>query len=338
MSDKKRVKPTEFDLIRSYFAPLTANAPGAFELKDDAALLDEGAYVVTKDVIIAGVHFLEKDPIDLVARKLLRVNLSDLAAKGAKPLGYFLACVWPQGTKPDAVALFAQGLKEDQEHFSISLYGGDTCMHRIKSGPLTLSATFFGAPPRAGLTARSGARAGDDVYVSGVIGDAGLGLRALQRKGKFAAADKAPLIYRYQLPTPRLTLGGALTNVATAAIDVSDGLLADAAHIAAASDLRIEIEAGAIPLSAAAQRWLASARDEESAVTELATFGDDYEILFTAPPQLRRSVSVAAEASRTDVSRIGVVKRGEGAALIGEGGDVLETPASGFDHFSTDED
>ena len=322
----------EFDLIREIFAPLTENAPGAYGLLDDVAHVEGGDFLVTKDLIIAGVHFLEKDPLDLVARKLIRVNLSDLAAKGAKPIGYFLGCVWPEAVRRSDIELFAAGLREDQEMFKVVLLGGDTTAHRIKSAPLTLSATFFGTPPRAGVTRREGARQGDDVYVSGTIGDAGLGLKALRREGKIAAADKAPLIYRYQLPTPRLSLGSALTNVATAAIDVSDGLVADARHIATASGLRIEIDAGAIPLSPAAQRWLGAG--DPTRIAELATFGDDYEILFTAPPQLRRSVSVAAEASRTDVTRIGVVKRGEGSALIGPEGEEIPLAQAGFDHFA----
>ena len=133
---------SEFDIIREIFAPLTSDAPGAFNLTDDAALLND-SYVVTKDIMVAGVHFRPKDPLDLVARKLLRANLSDLAAKGAKPVGYVLGCVWPASIKRDAIELFAAGLKEDQDLFRVSLYGGDTVVHGTKSAPLTISATFF---------------------------------------------------------------------------------------------------------------------------------------------------------------------------------------------------
>jgi len=329
------VSDSEFDLIRDIFAPLASDAPGAFNLADDAALLEAGEYIVTKDLMVAGVHFLPKDPIDLVARKLLRVNLSDLAAKGARPVGYFLGCVWPVKTNRAAIEQFAEGLREDQALFNIALYGGDTTAHRVKSAPLTLSATFFGTAPRAGVTARASARPGDDLYVSGTIGDAGLGLMALRREGKFLAADKAPLIHRYQLPSPRLKLGAALANVASAAIDVSDGLLADAGHMARASGVRLEIDAGAIPLSAPARRWLAAQSDRDAALGALAGFGDDYEILFTAPPEMRRSVSVAAKASRTDVSRIGSVRRGEGVVLIDAGGDEIAVEQAGYDHFES---
>ena len=325
---------SEFGLIDKYFSPLTEGAPGAFGLTDDAALLQSGEYIVTKDMLISGVHFLRNDPLDLVARKLLRVNLSDLAAKGAKPVGYFLGCAWPDTISETDVAQFAEGLSEDQRLFGFSLFGGDTCAHRSRDGVLVLSATFFGAPPRGEMALRSGARHGDDVYVSGTIGDAGLGLKVLKRKGKFPTSDKAPLVHRYQLPTPRISLGGALSNIATATIDVSDGLIADASHIGNASDVRVEIDSSAIPLSAQGTRWRSSHSDEVEAISELSTFGDDYEILFTAPPELRRSVSVAADASRTQVTKIGQVRKGVGAVLLDASGNEIDLSRLGYQHFS----
>jgi len=325
---------SEFDIIADIFSPLAKDAPGAFDLKDDAALVDEGALVITKDVMIAGVHFLPKDPLDLVARKLIRVNLSDLAAKGAKPIGYFLGCAWPANIKREKIELFAAGLKDDQEAFRISLYGGDTTLHSVKAAPLTLSATFFGTPPRRGVTRRSGASTGDDLYVSGTIGDAGLGLKALTKEEKFTTVDKASLAGRYHLPDPRLSLGAALAGLATAAIDVSDGLIADAGHLAKASGLRAEIDAVTIPRSAAAASWIAAQSHRWRALAALASSGDDYEIVFSAPPAMRRSVTVAAKASRTEVSRIGTLTRGEGAVLLDEKGEEVAVPSGGgFDHF-----
>jgi len=323
----------EFDLIREVFAPLTASAPGAFNLVDDVALLEEQNLVVTKDLMVAGVHFLPKDPLDLVARKLIRANLSDLAAKGAKPMGYFLGCVWPATIKRDAVELFAHGLKEDQDQYRIALYGGDTVAHAVKTAPLTLSATFFGAPPKQGITKRGGAALGDDLYVSGTIGDAGLGLAALKKEFKFTTVDKASLATRYQLPEPRLSLGAALAGLATAAIDVSDGLIADAEHLARASGLRASIEAVAIPRSPAAGAWIAAQDNRWRALAAIAAFGDDYEVLFAAPPAMRRSITVAAKASRTDVTRIGSFTRGAGAGLLNENGAEIPVPSPGFDHF-----
>jgi thiamine-monophosphate kinase len=323
----------EFEIIRDIFAPLAKDAPGAFGLTDDAALIDVGALVVTKDVLIAGVHFLPKDPLDLVARKLIRVNLSDLAAKGAKPIGYFLGCAWPSNIKREKIELFAAGLKDDQERFRLSLYGGDTTMHSVKTAPLTLSATFFGAPPARGMNLRSGASPGDDIYVSGTIGDAGLGLMALRKELKFTTVDKASLAGRYHLPEPRLSLGAALAGLATATIDVSDGLLSDARHLADASGLRAEIDAVSIPRSPAAASWIATQDNRWRAIGALASSGDDYEIFFAAPPAMRRSVTVAAKASRTEVSRIGTLKRGEGAVLVDENGAEIAVPSGGFDHF-----
>ena len=324
----------EFEIIRDVFAPLAANADGALGLTDDAAILEKGPFVVTKDTIVSGVHFLAKDPLDLVARKLIRVNLSDLAAKGAKPLGYFLSCVWPAGVKLEQIDLFARGLKEDQDHFRVLLYGGDTTAHRLKTGPATFSATFFGAPPRQGITRRSGAQTGDDLYVTGAVGDAGLGLKALQKEEKFTTVDKATLALRYHLPEPRLSIGAAIAGFATAAIDVSDGLMADAAHLARASGLRAEIDAVSIPRSSAAGAWVARQTSRWKALADIASFGDDYEILFTAPPSMRRSVAVAAKAAKTDVARIGAMARGEGAALLDENAREIALRAAGFNHFA----
>ncbi|MBT8473177.1 MAG: thiamine-phosphate kinase [Marinicaulis sp.] len=324
----------ERDIIRDIFAPLTADAPGAFNLTDDAAVLDGGPYVVTKDVLIAGVHFRPKDPLDLVARKALRVNLSDLAAMGAKPEGYVLGCVWPGNIKRAAIEDFARGLGEDQAAYRVSLYGGDTTAHKLKSGPLTISVTMFGAPPKQGVTRRSTAGAGDDLYVTGSIGDAGLGLKALGREEKFTTVDKASLSGRYHLPEPRLSMGQAIAGLATAAIDLSDGLMIDVGRLAAASGLRAEIDAVSIPRSAAAAAWIARQDKRWRALAALSTFGDDYEIAFTAPQSMRRSVMMAAKASRTEVARIGSLTRGEGAVLLTETGAEIPTPRDGFDHFA----
>ena len=323
----------EFGVIKEIFAPLSEKAPGAFALTDDVAELGANAYIVTKDVMVAGVHFLPKDPLDLVARKLIRANLSDLAAKGAKPVGYFLGCIWPQNIKRDHIELFAKGLQEDQESFRIALMGGDTVAHGAKTAPLTLSGTFFGLPPKQGVTLRSGASAGDDLYVTGVIGDAGLGLAALKKEIRFTTVDKASLAGRYHLPEPRLSLGAAIAGLATASVDVSDGLVADAGHLAGASGVAAKIEAPQIPLSRAARDWANGEDDFEDAVARLASFGDDYEILFAAPAALRRSVSMAAKASRTEVTRIGVLTRGEGVTLVNNDGVKIATPERGYDHF-----
>lgn len=320
----------EFDIIAKYFAPLATEA-GAFGLKDDAALL--APYVVTKDLIVEGVHFLSKDPLDLVAKKALRVNLSDLAAKGAKPSGYLLGCVWPAGVKEESIADFARGLAEDQESFRVTLFGGDTSAHQIKGAPLTISVTMLGAPSSAGLTRRNGAQPGDDVYVTGTIGDAGLGLRALTGETKPAAAAKKYLVERFRLPAPRLAAGSALAGLASAAIDVSDGLLADASHVAETSGSAIDIAAEKIPFSPAARAWLDAQGDRNAAIAGLAATGDDYEILFTAPQSRRRSIEMAGQVTKTPIVRIGTVSRGKGVRLIDESGRSIDAPKRGWDHF-----
>lgn len=325
----------EFDIIARYFAPLAAECEGAFGLADDAASLPVLDAVITKDLVVEGVHFRAKDKRGDVAKKALRVNLSDLAAKGARPLGYFLGCVWPRGVKEEAIAEFAAGLREDQDQFKIALMGGDTTAHAAKGAPLTISVTMVGARGPAGMIRRAGAKAGDDLYVSGTIGDAGLGLAVLSGELKPSPAHKAYLAGRYLLPMPRLSLGGALGGHASASIDVSDGLIADAGHIADQSAVSIDIQAEKIPLSEAAAAWLAKADDADEAYASLATFGDDYEILFTAPPSRRRSIEMASQVTKTLVARIGVVGRGKGVRLIGAGGTPIDLVARGFDHFES---
>lgn len=325
------MKGGEFELIREILAPLAADAAGAFGLTDDVARV--GDWVVTADMLIEGVHFLKSDPLDLVARKLIRVNLSDLAAKGARPVSYFLTAAWPAAAGRADIETFARGLREDQALFRIVLLGGDTTRHRDKSAPLTLSATFLGQAPRAGIVRRNGAAPGDDLYVSGTIGDAGLGLAALLKSEKFAAADREHVIARFRAPDPRTTLGGALPGLASASIDVSDGLLADAGHLAALSGLRIDIDAGAIPLSAPAARWLQRQADPDEALGRLASFGDDYEILFAAPPSRRRAVEMAAKLSKTPVARIGAFSRGACRVVLRSGDGEITPDAAGYDHF-----
>jgi len=320
----------EFAIIARYFSPLAIDA-GAFALTDDAALA--GPFLVTKDLLVEGVHFLPKDPRELVARKALRVNLSDLAAKGAKPAGYFLGCVWPAGVKEESIADFARGLAEDQEQFRISLFGGDTTAHADKSAPFTVSVTMFGTPAGGGVIHRKGAIPGDDVYVTGFIGDAGLGLRALKGSIKPSAAAKKHFIERFRLPSPRIAIGGALSGLASASIDISDGLLADAGHVASASGVAIEIAAAKIPLSTPGAEWRDAQDDWDAAIADLASCGDDYELLFTAPTARRRSIEMAAQVTRTPVARIGTVVRGEGVRLVGEDGALIATPRRGFDHF-----
>ena len=264
----------EFDWIAQLLRPLTRGAPEALDLLDDAAVIPSRPgfdLVVTKDALVAGVHFLPDDPLDLVARKLLRVNLSDLAAKGAEPWGYFLTTAWPTGTPWADKALFASGLAADGQAFDISLLGGDTVS---TPGPLTLTATLLGWVPQGGAIPRKGVRPGDRLAVSGVIGDGWLGLQAARGE-----LDSPALADRYRLPEPRVDLIPVLRAHARAAADVSDGLLADAGHIARASGCGVRIDLDAMPLSPEALAWLRRQPAGAEALTTLATGGDDYQIV-----------------------------------------------------------
>ncbi|HEY2071853.1 MAG TPA: thiamine-phosphate kinase [Rhizomicrobium sp.] len=293
-------------MIARLFAPL-ATSRGAFGLTDDAAVVSPPRgheLVVTADALVAGVHFFADDPPELIARKALRVNLSDLAAKGAKPLFYLMTLALPHNVRYDWLKAFARGLAKDQREFGLSLLGGDTT---ATPGPLTISITAFGSVPKGRMLRRKGARPGDLVYVSGTIGDAGEGLALLRRK---RTAPKK-FIDRYRLPMPRLALGLALRGMASAALDVSDGLLADLGHIAEVSNVRIAVEAGRIPVSRGVDPVRA------------AVAGDDYEIAFTA----HKPVALAG------VTRIGRVERGRGVVLLDAAGEEIAVKRKGFAHF-----
>lgn len=270
---------SEDELIARLFAPIAGR--GALGLKDDAALLEAGGgpIVATVDMLVAGVHFFPDDPPGAIAKKALRVNLSDLAAKGAEPEGFLLALALPDDWTNDWLCAFATGLAEDARGYAAPLVGGDTA---ATPGPLTISITALGRTPR--FVPRTGARPGDAVYVSGTIGDAALGL-ALRRDPALAArltpAARAYLLDRYLLPRPRLDLAPLLRAHANAAMDISDGLAGDLAKLCRASGVSAVVDLPPVPLSPAAREVVACA----PALFETAlTGGDDYEILFTADP------------------------------------------------------
>ena len=321
MTNSSSDRPPEFELIAKLFAPLSKNAPGAFDLTDDAAVIAPPSgheLAITTDALVAGVHFRESDPPDTVAKKALRVNLSDLAAKGAEAIGYLLALSLPKQTNTRWLEEFARGLREDQDEFGISLYGGDTTS---TPGPLTLALTAFGNVPIGTMLRRNGAKAGDLVFVSGTIGDAGAGLKS-------ASSDY--LVSRYRVPTPRMALGVALRGIASASLDVSDGLLADLGHIAETSGVQIDVEASRVPLSAELERI---AGNTVQVIVEAATAGDDYEIAFTAPASKREAMFEAAKRAITPVTEIGRVLAGEGVRLLDAQGGVIPVPRLGFVHF-----
>lgn len=313
----------EFALIERYFRPLAAGRPGALGLADDAALIDvpQGRRLaVTTDLLTAGVHFLPDDPPDLIARKALRVNLSDLAAMAARPLAYFLAAAFPVEIDESWIAGFAAGLAQDQAEFDVALMGGDTT---ATAGPLTLAVTALGTVEAGRELRRSGAKAGDLVAVSGTIGDGVLGLARLQGRLAPLAGDEH-LIERYRLPQPRLALAQQLIGLATAGLDVSDGLIADLGHICETSGLSAIIEAKRVPLSPPAEKALAR---DPSLLATLLTGGDDYELLFTAPAERE------AELAALPVTIIGRMEPGQGVTVLDPTGRPMQLDRAGFQHF-----
>ncbi len=322
----------EFDIIARHFAPLTRDAPLAFGLKDDAAVFvprPGESLVITADALVEGVHFLHDDPPDQIARKLLRVNLSDLAAKGAVPRAYTLTCAFPRNVQEDWIAAFARGLKRDQRQFGIALLGGDTV---ATPGPATFSVTMFGGTKGRAMLRRAGAKPGDLLCVTGTIGDGGLGLaeRRAPHSG-LAPAQRKFLLARYRLPQPRTSLGPRLRGVASAALDVSDGLVQDVGHIAAQSAVRAIIDLAAVPLSPAAR--LLEKADPALRLRAISA-GDDYEIAFTLPPGRLPALKTAALAAGTRVSVIGRIDRGSGVLVRMPDGALIAPETGGYDHFA----
>ncbi|MGA0545612.1 thiamine-phosphate kinase [Brevundimonas sp. VNH65] len=315
----------EFSTIRDLFAPL-AHPQWARGLKDDvAALPSRPGYdlILTKDAIVEGVHFLPDDPLDTVAQKLIRVNLSDLAAKGAESFGYMLACAWSSRCGWSERERFAAGLAVDQQAFGVSLLGGDTVS---TPGPATFALTMLGWAARGETVGRDGARPGDKVFVSGRIGDGRLGLAAAQGRLRAAPERLESLIEHYRRPSPQLALAPVIREFATASLDVSDGLVADLGHIAVASGVGLVLALETLPLSAAGQAWVEARADHQDALLSLATGGDDYEIAFTVRAEDEDRVRRRAEGLHVRVTCIGeATAAGPGAVQVRYLG--LDTPA-----------
>ncbi len=304
----------ERDLIARLLAPL-ATSPVARGLADDAAVLSPPLgrdLVFTHDIVAAGIHYLPGDPAEAVAAKLVAVNLSDLAAMGARPLGVLLGL--GLADEDDAwLAAFTRGLGRALDRYGVALWGGDTVRGLAAA---VLGLTAVGEVVAGAALSRSGARAGDAVWVSGTIGDAGLGLAIARGEG----VPDAFLLDRFRRPTPRLALGRGLVGVANAAMDVSDGLLLDASRLAAASGVAVTIDLAALPVSPAAA---ARTVRDDAGLAALATAGDDYELLFTA---------AAGAAVPAGCTRVGSVAAGAGLTVVGLEGAVIEPARLGYEH------
>jgi len=310
--------PDEFAWIAG-LRPLTRGDARALHLKDDAAVLPSRPgfdLVISQDAMVEGVHVLAGEAPDVIARRLLRTSLSDLAAKAAEPFGYFLMTSWPADRDEAWRDAFAKGLAVDGEAFGVALLGGDTVS---TSGPLTVCATVLGWAPSGRTVLRSGARAGDALMVCGPIGDGWLGLGAARGR---VADPQGRLANHYRLPTPLLMLREALGEYANAAADVSDGLLADAGHIAEASGLGLAIDLAALPLSAEAAAWREAQTDPVAALAKLATGGDDYAIVGAVSPERMALFAEAVTAEGVQVGRVGTFVAEPGVAVSVEGARV----------------
>jgi thiamine-monophosphate kinase len=317
-------------LIARFFKPL-ATHPGALGLSDDAAFLTPPAgfdLVLTTDAIVGGVHFFPEDAADTVAGRALRVNLSDLAAKGARPLGFLLSLALPREIGEQWLEGFAQGLRADADLFGCPLFGGDTDR---TPGPIVVSIAMFGTVPEGTMVRRAGAKAGDRVFVTGTIGDAALGV--MMRNGKRWKLDEPQrqhLLSRYLVPQPRNALAEAVRMHASAAMDISDGLAGDFGKLCRVSGVAADVDIARVPLSEAARAVIASNPD---AVESVLTGGDDYEIICTVPPAKAGSFHAAAGAANVAVSEIGEIKGGEGTRFIAPDGRALTFKRASFSHF-----
>ena len=334
MSEKRQAQSGEERLIGRFFRPIAKSA-GALGLADDAALISPPPghdLVLTVDAVVANVHFFSDDAADLIAKKALRVNLSDLAAKGATPLGALLSFSLPNNVNDEWLEAFARGLGDDCDEFKCQLLGGDTTG---SGGALTISITAIGSVPSGTMVRRQGAKAGDAIVVTGTIGDGALGLK-LRREpdaaafAKLDAKAKTYLRERYLLPRPRLALADALRENASAAMDVSDGLAGDLAKLAAASGVGASIEAVRVPLSPAARAVIAA---DGRLIETVLTGGDDYEIVATMPENRLTAFGEAALAAGIEITTIGRIEAGEGVKVTGSDGRVLDLKHGSFSHF-----
>jgi thiamine-monophosphate kinase len=333
MIQKQLLDSGEDRLIAKYFRPLVRH-PGALGLTDDAAMLTPPAgcdLILKIDGIIGGVHVFQDDPAELIARKALRVNLSDLAAKGAKPVGFLLSLALPDSISADWLAAFARGLGSDADNYACPLLGGDTDR---TPGLLTVYIAAFGIVPQGTMVRRNGARPGDQILVTGSIGDAALGLR-LRGDPKMAAhwGLDAPmrdyLTQRYLLPQPRNAIAEALRVYAHAAMDISDGLAGDLAKLARVSNVHAEIDVGRVPLSDAVKTALAA---EPPLIDDILTGGDDYEVVCTVSPDKLDAFRATAAAAGVPVTDIGRVAEGAGVRFNWDGRQLaFEHPS--FSHF-----
>jgi thiamine-monophosphate kinase len=316
---------SEFDLIARHFTKPAGNA--VLGVGDDCALVDvtNGMdLAVSTDTMVSGTHFFpDVDPENL-GHKTLAVNLSDIAAMGAMPYWAMLALTLPSVDHPWLTA-FAKGFFDLAAEYNVSLIGGDTTR-----GPLTITVTIMGQVPTGAALRRNGAKVGNDVWVSGNVGDAALAVAHRHGKVVLTARDYRDAVMRLYEPTPRVALGQALRGMATSAIDISDGLIADLGHICRLSGVGATVDLGSIPVSEIGARHF----NDDAGLTAIVAGGDDYELCFTAPANSRESIADLTDVLGVPLTRIGQIKRGKGVSLLGADGKPMKIDGRGYDHFS----
>ncbi len=325
----------EDELIETTFAPLASGFAGALGLKDDCAVLSPlpgEDLVLTTDAVAEGVHFFADDAPADVAWKALAVNVSDLTAKGARPVAYLMSLSFPARPERAWLDAFAAGLAEAQAAFGIALAGGDTDR---RPGPLSITVTAIGCVPQGRMVRRATAQAGDSLFVSGMLGDSALGLSLRQDASRARGmglddAKARALVRRYLRPEPRLALAPHLLSFATAAMDISDGLVKDCGRLARASGLGAELDAARLPLSLPARSALCN---RPELLETVLTGGDDYEVLAAVPPNHAEAFRQAAAESGVAVTEIGRLVPGQSVTVTGPDGAVLEVRGAGWDHF-----
>jgi thiamine-monophosphate kinase len=327
------MKMNEFDRIKKYFKPLASLERGSLNLSDDAALLpvqDFSKLIISTDALVQGIHFIGDESADLIGQKCLRANLSDMAAMGATPWAYTLSLILgstPKNSPESWLKSFVVGLAKDQDTYDVRLVGGDSV---VGFGPTMISITILGKTNKNGVLRRDAAGNNDDIYVSGTVGDSAVGLQIIKGSIKcLDNIDQGYLIDRYRLPQPRVELGVALVGVASAAMDISDGLVQDIGHICSESGLAARINWPSIPLSKSIKLLV---DNQKVPISLVMNGGDDYELLFTAPIKLRGSIEKISRDTKTLITRIGRMAAGSNVLVLDNDERPIASMGTGFRH------